>query len=44
MPWGNPILVQAKYVHEKLRTGKPLTPEEKILHAKALDITKDYGW
>jgi digeranylgeranylglycerophospholipid reductase len=44
MPWGNPILVQAKAIHEKLRTGRPITREEKMLHAKALDITKDYGW
>jgi flavin-dependent dehydrogenase len=44
MPWASPILVQAIDAHEKLRTGKTLTPEEKMLHAKALDITKDYGW
>lgn len=43
-PWGNPTLMEGKIIHEKLRTGKPITPEENKIYDKVLDITKSYGW
>ncbi|MFH8086671.1 MAG: NAD(P)/FAD-dependent oxidoreductase [Candidatus Aenigmatarchaeota archaeon] len=44
MPWGNPILLKGKEIHEKIRNGEKVKPEELEVYSKALDITKDYGW
>jgi len=43
-PWGDPILMEGKIIHEKLRTGKPITSRENEIYDKVLDITKSYGW
>lgn len=44
MPWGSPILLEGKIIHEKLRANEPITTEEREIYAKALAITKNYGW
>jgi len=44
MPWGNPILMEGKRIHEKVRKGQSVSLEELEIYSKSLDITKDYGW
>lgn len=44
MPWGDPILIKGREIHEKVRNKEPVTQEELEIYSKALDITKDYGW
>jgi len=44
MPWSDPILLEGKIIHEKLRSGKSITREESEIYSKTLDITRIYCW
>jgi len=43
-PWGDPILMEGKIIHEKLRTGMSISPREKEIYDNVLDITKNHCW